>query len=128
MGLLNKAGPWLAGKLKRAATDPDATTITYVRGADRIDLTGKAWVGRTVFSRSPQPGGATVVFGDRDYLVPVADLVLNGQPLEPEKGDRVEETTGGVTRLYDVLSLPNEPSARYSDPLRTVWRVHTKEA
>jgi hypothetical protein len=125
MGLLNKAGPWLAGMMQKAAA-PEGT-ITYVRGPERIALTGKAWVGRTVFSRTTKDGGAAVVFGDRDYLCPVPDLAQGGVPFEPEKGHQVEEVIGGRTVVFEVLSQPNEPGARYSDPARTVWRIHTKE-
>ncbi len=126
MGILNDAGAWLAGKMQRAAGG--TATIVYLRGAERIDLTGLAWVGRTVFSRVSSEAGASIVFGDRDYLVPVADLALdNGDAIEPERHDRIEETAGGVTRIYDVLAPSGEVAARYSDALRTTWRIHTVE-
>lgn len=120
MGLLNKAGPWLTGMMQQAAAPEGA--VTYVRGAERIDLTGKAWVGRTVFSRTGKDGGANIIFGDRDYLIPVADL-----PFEPDKGDWIEETIGGAVVIFNVLPPSGEPAKRYSDPQRTRWRVHTKE-
>lgn len=103
-------------------------TVTYARGAERVDLTNKAWCGRTLFSRSPQEaGGAAVVWGDRDYLIPVADLVLGGTAVTPKRGDRIEETVGGTVVTFEVQSPLAEPEWRYSDQTRTVYRVHTKK-
>ncbi|VTS01568.1 unnamed protein product [Gemmata massiliana] len=110
----------LIGRL-RAANAPDGA-LTYVRLAERIDLTGKAWLGRTVATRLANAGGAAVVFGDRDYLIPKAEL-----PWEPKKGDVVEHVVDGVTQKFEVLPpATGEPEWRYSDPDRTLFRVHCK--
>lgn len=129
MGLLNRAGPWLAGMMQRAAASP-AETIVYTRKADgaTADLTGRAWVGRTAFARTGVEAGAAVVWGDRDYLIPVADLAAGGVPFEPDRGDRIAHTRAGVTVTFEVMTPDTgEPEKRYSDAARTVWRVHTKE-
>ena len=76
--LLSKGQAMFARLLQRGAapaTTGGPVPITYhpvANPTEAIDLTGKAWVGRTVFSRVNQEGGAAVVFGDRDYLIPVA--------------------------------------------------------
>jgi hypothetical protein len=109
---------------QQAGAAPDGP-VTYTRKAAPdapIDLTGRAWVGRTVFSRIPNAAGATVVFGDRDYLVAVADL-----PAEPERGDRIAETINGQAVTFEVMAPASEPAWRYSDPARTVYRIHAKE-
>jgi hypothetical protein len=101
--------------------------VTYSRGAETVDLTNKAWTGRTLFAREPkEAGGATVVWGERDYLVPAADLVLNGRATEPARGDRVTETVGGVALVFEVMALPGEPEWRYADANRSVYRLHCK--
>lgn len=123
MGLLNDAGPWLTGMMQKAAADPLAA-ITYVRGAERIDLTGVAWVGRTFTTRDePGQSSARVTVGDRDFLIPTDAL-----PWPPKKGDRIEETdpATGAVHKYDLLAAPGEPAARHSDQHRNRWRVHTK--
>jgi hypothetical protein len=103
----------------------DATTIVYVRGAERIDLTGLAWHSNESLTRTVKdPAAASVTHGGRDYLIPVAALALNGCPWEPKKNDRIEETAAGVTIKFDVLPVLGEPAARYSDDGRTLWRVH----
>lgn len=121
--LLAKGQELLLRLMPRDATPAGA--ISYVRKADPgnpINLTGIAWVGRTVFSRLPNAAGASVVFGDRDYLIPVSEL-----PAEPEKGDRILETINGVEVKFEAQAPATEPAQRYSDPGRTVWRVHCKE-
>lgn len=121
MGLLGDASAWLAGMMQNAAS-PDGA-ITYVRGAERYDLTGLAWVGRTLFLRNPRDAGPAVEWGERDYLIPVSAL-----DFEPQKGDRIEEVIAGEAAAFDVLPPAGEPAARYSDHERTIWRVHTKKA
>ncbi|VTR99243.1 unnamed protein product [Gemmata massiliana] len=105
----------------RAAHAPDGA-LTYVRLAERIDLTGKAWLGRTVTTRLANAGGAAAVFGDRDYLIPKGEL-----PWEPKKGDVVEDVVNGVAQKFEVLPpATGEPEWRYSDPGETLFRVHCK--
>lgn len=121
--LLSKGQAMLARQLQRGASP--AGTLTYrpvANPTESIDLTGKAWVGRTVFSRVNKEGGAAVVFGDRDYLVPVAAL-----PAEPQRGDRVVEAIRGVETVFEVMEPLGEPAWRYSDPGHTVYRIHVKK-
>lgn len=120
-GLLQKAGAWLTGMMQTAASPAGA--ITYIRGAERFDLTGLAWVGNTLFRRNPRDTGPAVEWGERDYLIPVSALSI-----EPAKGDRIEEVIDGETLKFDVLAPGGEKASRYSDHERTTWRVHTKSA
>ena len=113
---------------QQKANAGDGTTIFYVRGAERIDLTGQAWNSNESLTRTVKdPSAASVTNGGRDYLIPVAALVKNGTAWEPKKGDRIEETAAGVTLKFDVLPVLGEPAARYSDDGRTLWRVHAIE-
>lgn len=128
MSLIQAGMEALVARQKVAATTTN--TITYVRKsvAGPVNLTGKAWVGRTVFSRLPKdPGGGSVVWGDRDYLIAVADLAQGGVPFEPERGDRIEETIAGTKVTFEVLAPLAEPEKRYSDATRLLWRIHTKQ-
>lgn len=109
---------------QQAGASP-AGAITYIRKAapgTPIDLTGRAWVGRTVFvHRAPPDRGPSVEFGDRDLLIPMAEL-----PAEPERGDRVTEVIGGQLHTYELMVTAGEPAWRWSDPGHTVARVHLK--
>ncbi len=98
-------------------------TIIYTRGVESIDLTNIAWTGRTVFA-SNLDDAARIEFGDRDYLIPVANLTFG----EPKIGDRIAETILGVIHTFEIMTPDTgEPAQRYSDQGRTVYRVHTKE-
>lgn len=123
MGLLTRAQAWLAGKMPTAATPSGAVVYTRAAGGS-VTLTGVAWVGNTAFRRQANEGGAAVVWGDRDYLIPVS--ALGSTP--PARGDRITETIGGTAVVFEVATpLPGEPDWRYSDPQRTTYRVHCVE-
>ncbi len=113
--------------LNRTLSVSDGVSVAYSREGLSVTLT--AWIGRTVFRQDMANGtGGQVVFGDRDYLFPVASLVLDGVAVEPRQGDRITQTVGGLARTFEVLTPETgDPAARYSDPQKTVWRVHTKE-
>lgn len=121
MSLLDAGMSLLTAGLKAAF----GRTVTYTRGAASATVT--PWVGRTLFAREPQePGGAAVVWGDRDYLLPVADLATAGFAL-PARGDRITEVVNGVTAVFEVIQPDTgEPEWRYSDQTRQVYRLHTK--
>ena len=116
MNLFQKARSFLPAQEQRAAGE----TVTYARGAESLTLT--AVVGNTVFATNVE-GAARISFGDRDYLIGVADLTLGA----PRIGDRVHHVVGGAALVFEVQDLDGgEPAWRHSDPDRTTWRVHVK--
>jgi hypothetical protein len=64
---------------------------------------------------------------ERDYLIAADDLVLGGAATLPERGDQIDETIDGATVTFEVLPLAGEAHWRYSDPFRTLLRVHTRQ-
>lgn len=120
--LLAQGAAWLDEQRHRYLTQ----TVTYRRGEHAVQV--QATIGRTVF-RLNDGYGATVRHVSRDYLVRAADLVLNGERTEPQRGDQVIETDdSGNEHLHEVMGPGgNEPDWRYSDPQRTGLRIHTKE-
>lgn len=116
--LFELAQDWLPDMVQLAA----AASVTYARGVTTATVT--AVVGRTVFASNVE-GGARVEFGDRDYLITVADLVAaNAAWTEPAIGDRITDADG---KIFEVVTPDTgEPAWRYSDPQHTVWRIHTK--
>lgn len=111
--------------LTRTLAEAAGVTVTYTRDSQGQSVSLTAWVGRTVFRQQPLPGqpGAQVIFGERDYLVPVASLILGGVAVLPARGDRITEAGVGT---FEVLAPGNEPAWRYSDQTRTVLRVHVR--
>jgi hypothetical protein len=122
MGLLHRG----QAMLNRSLGTAGGVSVTYTRGATTVtilDTDGAAWVGRTAFA-STQQGAARVEWGDRDYLILASALAALG---EPQVGDRVAETVEGVELVFEVKTpRTGEPAWRYSDPTRTVYRVHAK--
>lgn len=120
MTLLSRSLTWLKSALATGA----GVSITYTRGIG--SQTATAWVGRTVFTQQPlQGGGVSVVFGDRDYLIPVSSLTLT-DPATPKRGDRITEVVNGVSQTFEVIAPGGEPPWRYADPSQTIYRIHTK--
>lgn len=127
MGLLERGEAALNARQQSAGAT--AATLLYQRkvGGDPVNLTGLMWRGQTPVFRHPLQEGGQVVFSERDYLVPVADLAIGGVPFEPVRGDRIIEVLGTVTTVFEVLPPFGDDVARHSDPGRTRWRIHTKE-
>ena len=118
--VLQQGLDWLEGQRREHM----ARTVTYRRGADSVDVL--ATVGETVF-RLTEDYGAQVRVVRRDYLIAADDLVLSGQRVLPEAGDRIEESDGDQVFIYEVMGPGGgEPDWRYSDPYRRTLRIHTK--
>jgi len=98
--------------------------VTYERGADNVDLA--ATIGRTIFEVD-NGHGVLERIESRDYLALATDLVLVGLPVLPKRGDRIRETQGTVTYVYEVMAPGKEPEWRWSDPYRKTLRIHTKQ-
>ena len=118
--LLEQSSAWLDGQRKKFL----AKTVTYCRGqAEAVVL---ATVGRTTFEVEDSTGVAER-FESRDFIITAADLVLGGEVVTPERGDRIEETAGNQTLVYEVVGPGQEPCWRWSDPYRLALRIHTKQ-
>lgn len=117
MGLLSRG----QAMLNRALKASDGVAVTYARGGQSVALTAR--VGRTLFAGLTE--SVAVQWGDRDYLIEAALLVLGGVPTTPQRGDRITETAAGL--VFEAASPESgEPCWRYSDQTRTLYRVHAK--
>lgn len=117
--LFGDASGWLESQRKANFT----VTILYERSSDSVSLS--ATIGKTDFEQQ-DASGMTVSAEARDYLVDAADLVLTAQPIEPQRGDKIKETVGTTTFVYEVIDLGGGPAWHFSDPYRRVYRIHTK--
>jgi len=117
--LLGTGAAWLEDQRHQHLT----RTVTYQRGADTVGLA--ATIGRTQFE---QADASDVIhrIESRDFLVRAADLVLGGVPVTPVAGDRIRETSGETTFVYEVMAPGGEPPFRFSDVNRLTYRIHTK--
>lgn len=119
MNLLERASNWLEDRRTEHATN----SVTYQRANDTVVVS--ASIGRTIFDVD-NGFGVVERTEARDFLVLTDDLVLGGARTLPERGDRVRETQGTTTFVYEVMAPGKEPHWRYSDPYRKTLRIHTK--
>lgn len=118
--LLEQASNWLEDQRTRHVS----RVVTYARGEQSAQL--PATIGKTTFEVD-DGYGVLVRHESRDFLILAADLVLGGQTMLPDRGDRIRETQGGTVFVYEVSAPGKEPCWRYSDPYRKTLRVHTKQ-
>lgn len=118
----------LARNLATAA----GVSVTYSRTTGgvtySVTLSGDTavWVGNTLF-KLQDIDGLRIAWGERDYLIVAANLILNGSAVEPAENDRIVETIDGTSMTFEVLPPGGgEPAWRWSDPDRTRYRVHVK--
>ena len=95
-----------------------------MRGSQSVDLLATA--GKTAFEVD-DGYGVLVRYESRDFLILAADLVLDAMPALPQRGDRIRETQGGTTFVYEVTAPGKEPCWRFSDAWRKTLRVHSKQ-
>jgi hypothetical protein len=118
--LLAQASAWLEDQRKRHLTQ----SVVYQRGTATMPVL--ATIGATIF-RLEDGAGALLRVESRDYLITAADLVLAGVSIVPKRGDRILETPGSRTFIYEVSAPGDEPEWRWSDPYRTTLRIHTQQ-
>lgn len=98
-------------------------SVTYRRGAASVELT--ATPADTTLELS-QGDGSLIRLEARDWLITAAELVLDDVPIEPARGDTIEETVGEKVLKYKILDLPGVSGWRWSDEHRVSFRIHTK--
>jgi hypothetical protein len=119
--LLQTGSDWLADHLKTHAS----RSVVYWRGLQQVTV--QATVGRTLLKLNDGYGSVRMEWTDRDFLIHAADLVLDGSPTLPERGDIIRETQGSKTFVYEVMAPGGEPPWRWCDVFRKVLRIHTKQ-
>jgi len=95
---------WLTDRLQQFASRP----VTYRRGAAAVVVSATA--GRTTGESTDSQG-----------------LRIQTEVRLPERGDRIEESTGREIVVFEVVPLGSEPPYRYCDPCRTLLRIHVRE-
>jgi hypothetical protein len=118
--MLHTGQSWLSEKLRTHAS----RLVTYQR--DNVEAELPATIGRSTYE---QDDGEGIITRSqvRDFLIDTADLLLSAIGTLPRRGDRVLETDGNTTFVFEVMALGGEPPWRYSDPFRLKLRIHTKQ-
>ena len=118
--LLRIGSDWLAEQLKAHASSP----VLYARGSAVVSV--QATIGRTEWAVD-SGAGMVVQEVSRDFIVLAADLVLPtiGNAV-PQRGDKITETIGGQSLVYEVMAPAGQQAWRWNDRFGKVFRVHTK--
>lgn len=116
--MANVFGSSLAA-MRSALTGSAGTAISYSRGASSVSIVATC---AATDLQVTDVNGFTIDFHSTDFIFPAADLDFGSGVVEPEEGD----TISYAGRTYEVLSVPGARHFRYSDPYRTILRVHTK--
>lgn len=102
--------------------DVAGVDVTYRRGDLALGI--KATRGDS--SRRTEGVEVPIDASAATWLIRVAQLTLNGEPLTPQEGDLVEQTIGAAVVVFEVTT-DGENVWTWSDRARTRYRVHTKE-
>ena len=111
MGVLSEA----MSALRDAQSEWFGETVSYITSGG-VEKEIRAVPGSTVF-RQMNEYGTWIRTETRDFIVRRSELEL-----PPQKGDAI--VFNG--REYEVLAPNDEPVWRWSDPLQTAYRIHTK--
>jgi len=117
--LLDIGSKWLADQ--RAASA--ASLVSYQRGEQSIQLSATPGKPIAVMSQSAVSMAFIEDYTARDWLVSSADMMLDGEQIEPQPGDKI--VAGNVTWI--VGAEANEKCWRFSDPYGYSMRIHTKQ-
>ncbi len=118
--LLDQGSRHLTAQMFRHA----ASEVVYLAGAGEV-------VVKAIIGKRDRHEDEVETFGtsyeERDFLIRVADLVLEGESIVPAKGDQIRITENNQSQLYEVLPRrSSEPPWQWSDLYREVYRIHTK--
>lgn len=114
------ASRWLARQRRSNAT----RRVYYLRGASSVQLS--ATLGASDFQRE-DANGFPIQFKSVDFLFDAADLILDGAPATPQRGDQIIDGTLTAGVVYELMDNGGGPPWRYADAYREVYRVHTKQ-
>lgn len=98
-------------------------SMTYTRGA--YTATIDATTGQTEFVSESESGYA-IRFESRDFIFPVADLVLDSSATLPQRGDTITQTINGTAKTFKVFAPSGEQVYRFTGPNQVQIRVHTE--
>jgi len=118
--LLEQAVDWLDGQRVAHLS----RTVTYSRGDDSVEVA--ATLGSTRYEVADE-AGATVQAKATDFIVSADELVLGGETVTPEVGDRIGLPSGEKVLVFEVLDLAGAGHYRPADPHGRMLRIHAKE-
>ena len=127
LNLMEKGVAWLARQQRRHFAVP----VIYERPSDAVAngvccIPCQAVLGQPGATGEESVASIRIDATELDFLIVADELVWNGRRLEPKVDDRILLQRGGMTQVYEVLPRGGGPPWRWSDPQKTILRLHTK--
>lgn len=124
--LMMRGMRWLSRLQRRCLAVPVVYERAAPDGGKSLLLSIPAVMGGAGATRDISVAPMGLDADDVDFMISDADLRTAGNPVEPRADDRVYCSRDGVTHVYEVLPRGNEKPWRWSDPQRTIRRIHTR--
>lgn len=103
------------------------TSLTYTPAASPASPIALYGVQGKKLWKIQKPGKPIVMVTSVDFLIEVADLVVDGSLIIPERDDTITRRMSSFDLIYRILPLDNSiPLFSYCDTGQTVYRIHTK--
>jgi hypothetical protein len=109
----------------RAAAKADGRKVTIRRGETEIPCV-PFLTGESTFE-TIDAAGAVVTVRSRDFLIQPEHYDFGDGPVEPARGDQIDEEHADGVHTFELLDLPGQPSWRWSNGFNVRYRLHTKE-
>lgn len=124
--LMERAMAWLARMQRRHFAVP----VVYERrprdrGRTR-SIPCLAVLGRPGATGEESVAAIRIDADELDFLIAAAELALRGRRFAPRTDDRIVLTRNGARCVYEVLPRGDGPPWRWSDPQKTIRRIHGK--
>lgn len=131
--MMSRGMAWLASRQRAHLARP----VVYER-ADPDGGAARAVAAMAVLGRTGATGEGTVApirvdTTDLDFIIPAADLTLDGRTFEPRVDDRILLRVDGTIRVYEIMPLGSDPRYggsrtpwQWSDPQHTLMRIHAR--
>lgn len=116
--VIDRALTWLDGKNQSYRT----REMTYSRGASTVTV--NAMRGRADFG-GDQTDTAIIGWDGADFLIRPSEIVISAAEVLPEPGDRITETVGSDTFIFEVMSPAGFAHYEWIDGNRRL-RIHAK--
>jgi len=115
--LVGWAADWLNGMRSAHLSRP----VVYCRGDDSVEIA--ATPGSTPYQVNDS-FGAIIEAVATDFIVSADALVLGGQQITPQPGDRIRMPDGDKVLVYEVMDLGKDG---YRQARGKSLRIHTKQ-
>lgn len=108
-----------------AIRQAQAVSVVYRDGNFRLPLVVGVGRSQQVFDDADEGNVNQYSAFDRDFLIGVADLAMDGKKIEPKAGAFIDETLDETTvQFWQIVNQDGVPPWQYSDSGQTQYRVH----